>query len=457
MARMTEETRALRLTSKDNVATLLSAVAPGGKAMVRDFSAAANIGIEVIAREAIPAGHKMAIEQIAPGDDIIKYGLAIARASVAIAPGEHVHVHNAGSKASSKPSPAMPQIPPTIISVQDLRSILSKFLAARGVPGLVAENLSDHLVEAHLRGVETHGIRRLMPYLARIDGHGVDAKAEPMIESIGGLLRVDGRNGLGHHVATTAADAVATAAEANGVAVALVRNSSHFGFAGYYATRIAKRGMASMVTSNGQVMVGPHGALRAIFSNDPIAIAAPLSADTFFEFDMATSVTSRANIVQAASSGARLQPGQALDCDGFPTTDAKAAVNGILLPFGGDKGFGLIAAIELLTGVLTGGPYADGVGSKELNAEMAEGTAHFMLAISLQKALGCGLFMSRLNDMVERIAMLPMREGIPQPRHPGLRRWALRRERLKCGIPLSTVDADTVRRLAQKIAVPHES
>jgi LDH2 family malate/lactate/ureidoglycolate dehydrogenase len=310
--------------------------------------------------------------------------------------------------------------------------------------------MADHLVEAHLRGVETHGLRRLKPYLDRIRAGGV-AATEPKIDRSGALVRIDGCNAIGHHVAAVAADAVTEIAGETGAAVALVRNSNHFGFAGYYATRIAARGMLAMVTSNGQVFLGPDGARRAIFSNDPVAVAAPLADGSFFEFDMATSVTSRANVVLAAQRGETLPPGLALDRDGNPTTDSTAALEGVLLAFGGAKGFGFVTAIELLSGILTGGAYADLVASKETDPDAPEGTGHFMLAIDLERAIGVANFADRLDDLIDRLEALPMKPGMDAPRYPGKRRWALRAERLKTMIPLSAVEYDGLHALAAEL------
>lgn len=453
MVGLTEQTAAIRLTKKDNVATLLGQSPAGAIVTIREMSGSDESSLKIESLDAIPAGHKIALAAIDAGGQVIKYGLPIARASTFIAQGSHVHIHNATSNISSTSEPR-PDAAVASIKACELRSVVSTYLTANNVPDVVAAHMADHVVEAHLRGVETHGIRRLKPYIARLNAGGVDSRAQPSIEAKAALLRIDGHNGVGHHIATLAADAVAAAAKAHGAAVALVRNSNHFGFAGYYATRIAAQGMAAMVTSNGQVVVGPEGAQRAIFSNDPVAIAAPLSGESFFEFDMATSVTSRANIVCVAESGGRLAPGLALDAEGNPTMDAKAAAQGILLPFGGDKGFAFIAAIELLTGVLTGGAYADQVASKEANAKTAEGTAHFMLAIDLDTALGRLIFEERIGDMVARIGALPMRGGANRPRFPGSRRWALRQQRLSDGIPLAEADAATLRGLAAEIGMP---
>ncbi|HSG95888.1 MAG TPA: Ldh family oxidoreductase, partial [Afifellaceae bacterium] len=190
---------------------------------------------------------------------------------------------------------------------------------------------------------------------------------------------------------------------------------------------------------------------QAILSNDPIAVAAPLSDGSFFEFDMATSVTSRANVVLAAQRGETLPAGLALDRDGNPTTDAAAALEGVLLAFGGAKGFGFVTAIELLCGILTGGAYADLVASKETDPDAPEGTGHFMLAIDLERAIGVVNFKDRLDDLVNRLAALPMKPGMDAPRYPGQRRWALRAERLKAMIPLSAAEYDGLHALAAEL------
>ena len=143
------------------------------------------------------------------------------------------------------------------------------------------------MTEAHLRGVETHGLRRLRPYLSRIRSGGVDPKAQPAMEQRGALIMIDGRNGIGHYVAAGATEAVSAVAQEFGVGIALVRNSNHFGFAGYYATLIAEHGLIGIVISNGQVCVGPEGATKALLSNNPLAIAAPTGRnDAFLEIGL---------------------------------------------------------------------------------------------------------------------------------------------------------------------------
>ena len=441
---------ASRLSPNDNIATLLDPAEADSPVKIVEARSGEVDAESITATTDILFGHKIALTDIAPGEDILKYGFPIGRALTAISQGDHVHVHNVISKFSPKPdSTHAPHR--KIISSAKLREVTTASLLASGAPSPVAENVADHILEAHLRGAETHGLRRLKPYISRIKAGAVDASSEPEITRSNALLSVDGLNGVGHHVASVTADQVAACAKDMGCAVGVIRNSNHFGFAGYYATRMAAKGTVALVASNGQVCIGPDGALRALLSNNPLAIAAPLPDGTFFEFDMATSVTSRANILSAAKRGDAIPGGIALGSDGHPTTDAEAALNGVLLPIGGNRGFGLIAAIEVLTGVLTGGAYADLVTSKETNPEKPEGTAHFMFAIDIERALGQENFATRLTDFVNRISDLPMREGVESARHPGKRRWALRKERLAIGIPLTASDYEELCSLASDL------
>lgn len=337
-----------------------------------------------------------------------------------------------------------------------LRSFIAACVTASGANEQAAEAMADALTEAHLRGVETHGLRRLRPYIARMQSGGVEAAADPHIVDAGSMLRVDGRNGIGHHVAKRAAEAVSAAAAKSGIAIALVRNSNHFGFGGYYATQIARAGQIALVTSNGQVFVAPEGRTKALLSNNPFAIAAPMGKpDAFLELDLAMSVTSRANIVQAAKEGKPLAPGTAQDRHGKPTSDAAAALEGTLLALAGDRGFGLLFAIESITGVLAGGEaYADRVSSKEASPNAPEGTAHTLIAIDLESAFGADSYSARLNEMIARLHALPGATDARPVRYPGERRWTLRKQRLRDGVPLTKAERADLAELAKEFAIP---
>ena len=443
--------RAVLLAANDDVAAVLDTVAAGGIVTVT-LGASGETVTEVAVRQEIPFGHKLAVRDINEGKPVHRYGFPIGIATTAIEQGEHVHSHNMRSKLS--PAPKQASAAPALRPAAWVHGLVKDALRAVGASLDGAEAMASAITEAHLRGVETHGLRRLRPYITRIRSGGVDVKSRPEVVARNAVLNIDGRNGIGHHVATFAATAVSDAARRHGIAVALVRNSNHFGFAGYYATLIAAERQLAVVTSNGQVCVAPEGATTPLLSNNPLAIAAPMRRkDCFLELDLATSVTSRANIVEAARSAALLPPGWAQDRDGKPTRDPAAALAGTLLAFGGGKGFGLLFALEALTGVLCGGAFADQVSSKEAAPEAPEATAHTMIAVDLETALGADAYAERLEALAQRLAALPVNAATEPVRHPGERRWSLRRERLRDGIPLSDAEITDAARLANELGV----
>jgi LDH2 family malate/lactate/ureidoglycolate dehydrogenase len=443
--------RAVLLAANDDVAAVLDA-APVGAVVEVTLGTSGEAVTQLATSQDIPFGHKIAVQDIAAGEVIHRYGFPIGVATAQISRGEHVHAHNMRSRLS--PKPKQDSEGSRLCSAQWLHGIVKQCVQAVGARVEIADAMASAITEAHLRGIETHGLRRLRPYIARIRSGGVDIKSEPQVDAYHAVLKIDGCNGVGHHVASFAAHAVSDAARQFGIAVALVRNSNHFGFAGYYATLIAARRQLGIVTSNGQVCVGPEGAAKALLSNNPLAIAAPLSqSDSFLELDMATSVTSRANIVEAARAGEILPAGWAQDSEGNPTRDPTAALAGSLLAFGGAKGFGLLIALEAITGVLSGGAFADQVSSKEAAPDAPEGTAHTMIAVDLEAVFGAQSYSERLEELIHRLAALPLNASAQASRYPGERRWQLRRDRIRNGIPLSQDEIADAVGLARELGV----
>jgi LDH2 family malate/lactate/ureidoglycolate dehydrogenase len=442
--------RAVLLQPDDDVAAVLEAVTVDDVIAVTIGTSGKTVS-ELTVRQEVPFGHKVAVRDIVKDKPVHRYGFPIGIATSDIKQGEHVHSHNMRSMLS--PASEQQSKSPTLRPARWVHDLVRSSLQAVGAADS-ADAMADAITEAHLRGVDTHGLRRLRPYIARIRSGGVDGNSQPQVSSKNALILVDGRNGIGHHIATLAARAVSEAARQFGIAIALVRNSNHFGFAGYYATLIAAQKQLGIVTSNGQVCVAPEGAKRPLLSNNPLAIAAPLrDPDRFLELDLATSVTSRANIVEAAGSGSPMPAGWAQDADGNPTRLPGAALAGSLLAFGGNKGFALLVALEALTGVLCGGAFADQVSSKEAAPGAPEGTAHTLIAIDLELALRASSYADRLEELVGRLLALPRNAAADAIRYPGERRWRLRRERLRDGIPLSDTELTDAARLATELGI----
>jgi LDH2 family malate/lactate/ureidoglycolate dehydrogenase len=244
-----------------------------------------------------------------------------------------------------------------LIDAASLYALGIQVLTNNGVNEKLAAIVTDVLVEADRRGVASHGFTRLQSYVERVRRGLLDPNAEPEIVKDGEtILLMDGCNGFGAVAGVEATQLAAARATKSGLCWVTVRNSNHFGIAGYYAQMLTKRDLAGIVFSNASPAVAAYGGKRATLGTNPLAIAVPSGRDPIV-LDMATTVIARGKIRRAKAENRSIPVGLALDADGNPTTDPGAALQGTLASLGGYKGYGLAIMIELLSGVLSGGRY----------------------------------------------------------------------------------------------------
>lgn len=233
-------------------------------------------------------------------------------------------------------------------------AVVDRILSQAGVPEGHARLQRDLLLDAEMRGIVSHGLLRL-PRIAERIANGV---ADPMTRGVHewrapGVLHVDGQRGLGPVVAQAAIDALLERASAQGVAMASIANSNHIGMLGFYADRVAEAGRCLIAFSTSEALVHPWGGRRAMIGTNPIAIGLPTGNGPFM-MDAATSVVSMGEVHDYANRGVPIPLGWALDGQGNPTTDAAAAREGAIAPFGHAKGYALGLAFELLVTSLAG-------------------------------------------------------------------------------------------------------
>ena len=242
-----------------------------------------------------------------------------------------------------------------------LRGLASGLLEARNVPSAHARLQADLLLEAELRGLPSHGLQRLPLILSRLDKGLADGQARGSgTWRRRSFLSVDGERGLGPVVVMQALEAMRPVVGETGIAIAAIRNANHIGMLAYYAEAAARSGLIGVVMSTSEALVHPFGGTQAMLGTNPVAIGVP-SGDQPFVLDLATSVVSMGKINHHAMRGMSIPPGWAVDAEGRPTKDAKAARTGAIAPFGGAKGYGLGLAIELLVAALAGSDLAPNV------------------------------------------------------------------------------------------------
>lgn len=302
--------------------------------------------------------------------------------------------------------------------------------------------LADTLVEANLRGIDSHGVIRLPAYHRRIEEGLVRTDAQPAVTVDRALVSVDAAGAAGQLAARAAMDALTETARAHGVASATVHGSAHFGTAGYYARELAARGFVAFVLSNSEPIVVPFGGRDALLGTNPFAFAAP--AEPFpISLDMATSTSAMGKVFVAQSEGKAIPADWGVDAEGAPTTDPHAV--SALLPFGGPKGYGMGYLVEIMAGVLSGAAVSHGIGNMYNDFSKPQDVGHWMLAIDVAALMPLADFVGRMGSLGEAAhgtAPAPGSSGVLVPGEPEER---TRAARLDGGVPLpETVVGDLV-------------
>ena len=313
-----------------------------------------------------------------------------------------------------------------IIQVEALTGVAAAILAANGLPAEDARYCAECLVEADLRGVSSHGVARLPVYARRLrEGVLNPAPKLTVTERMPVAAHVDGDNGIGFVVARKAMDIAIEKAAIYGVGLAAASRSNHYGMSSLYVNRALDAGLASFVFTNAAPTMPVWGGRDPFLGTNPLAMGAP--GATPFVLDMATSVAAKGKVRRALAKGETIPEGWALDADGNPTTDAKAALAGTMVPLGDAKGTALALMVELLCAGLTGANYAYEQ-SSFFDAEGAPpATGQLLIAIDPQ-AFGTGS-LSRFAEMAGLVA------GMDGARLPGSRRQAIRERLRRDGIP----------------------
>lgn len=322
------------------------------------------------------------------------------------------------------------------VSHDDLRQFGTAVLVACGMAPEEAHTVADCLVEADLRGVDSHGVSRLAIYVKRIERGGFDPRGRVEVDRRGAVALVDGGNALGPVVARAAMAAAMDLAAEHGVGIASARNSNHYGMASYVLLEPVSRGLIGLTCSNATPTVAPHGGAAAILGTNPIAYAIPAGRHPPILGDLATSSTAAGRLLVAKARGESIAADLAVDADGRPTTDPAAALAGALLPFGGHKGAALAILVEVLSGALTGAGMLTQLPHFLKNPELPSGYGHFFLALDPARFLDPTEFAARVDWMIDTLTACRPAAGQEGVRMPGERSHRERAERVAHGIPL---------------------
>lgn len=332
------------------------------------------------------------------------------------------------------------------------------------VPATHASKIGDVLIAADLAGIEGEGVSRLPLFATRIRSGLVNPNPSIQVaHQEEAAATIDGDNGMGHIVAMRSMDLAIELAKQYGISAVAARNSNDFGIAGYYARLALEEQMIGIVMSNSPPAMLPTYGKTAMLGSNPLAIAIPAAEDAApFVLDFATSGTSRHQLEDALRRGETIPPGLALDAHGKMTEDPKAALEAMrLLPLGGTpelgshKGFGLALAIDILSGVISGGRTGRQLASAETSRQEVAGIGHFVIAIRLRAFTPWIKFRNRIKDMMRELTSSPA-TGAPRVYYPGEAEYEIEQERRASGIPIDPATASELQGLARQLDI-HDS
>jgi len=317
------------------------------------------------------------------------------------------------------------------LSATQLRGLCSEAFARRGVSPMQTTATVDALILAEAQGLASHGISRVPMYLAHVAHGRVDPKAEPVVmRQTASAALVDAANGFAFPACEMAVNSAIEKARDTGIAIGAVTNSHHFGVAGNHLMAMADAGLVGLAMGNSPAAMPAWGGKQAIFGTNPIAAIFPRQDSTPILVDLSLSEVARGKIMVAAKNGTPIPEGWALDAQGKPTTDAKAALTGMMLPMGGVKGAMLAMTVELLVTALTGAQFGAEADSFFVDAGNQPKLGQAFIAINPDALAGRVVYESRLNALVK--AMLSDAEV----RLPGTRRFHLADQAMESGFDL---------------------
>jgi LDH2 family malate/lactate/ureidoglycolate dehydrogenase len=307
---------------------------------------------------------------------------------------------------------------PIIVPVQVLRRFAVDIFASAGVPRGDADICADVLITSDIRGIESHGMSRLKMYIDRI----LDGRQQPITNitierETSSTALIDGHHGMGAVISTKAMSLAINKAKAVGTGTVAVRNSTHFGIAGYYPLMAVKEDLIGICVTNTRPSMAPTFGVQPMLGTNPIAFGAPTDENEPFLYDGATSIIQRGKVEIHARKDLLLPEGYVLDQNGAPAVNPHEILSGLnadtnsLLPlggqgeeFGGHKGYGLATIVEILSASLQTGNYLTGLtGFSENGKKQPFGVGHFFQAIAIDAFTSPPEFKKTTGDILRAL------------------------------------------------------
>ncbi|MDR0554842.1 MAG: Ldh family oxidoreductase [Treponema sp.] len=352
------------------------------------------------------------------------------------------------------------------IPKNELQRVIAGIFRALGIPPDEAEDSAEILVAADARGIPSHGVARINRYAEGIKAGLIKGGVNPTLLWETPISRVlDAEGGMGLSLSRQSMNRVIVMAREHGVGVCCIRNSNHFGIAGYYTEMAARQDMIGIAMTNTAALGVPTFAREAMFGTNPIAFAAPGLGKDMFSLDMATTIVTRGAVEICEREGTRIPQGWAVGKNGRATDDPVSLLDdmlylrgGGLLPlggegaaFGGYKGYGLAVMVDILTALCSGGTFGREVRDSAITSARV---CHFFMALRIDLFRKPEEFKRDMSRMLGELAALKPAEGARRVYYAGLKGRETDEESNALGVPLPEGVWETIKTTAGELDVP---
>ncbi len=353
------------------------------------------------------------------------------------------------------------------VQAEPLKAFCRRVFVKLDVPPEDAKVTADSLVSADMRGINSHGVARLRRYVNGLrDGVMVARPKIEVVHETATTALYDGGGGLGQPVSARAMHKAIHKAQEYGTGFVTVRNSNHYGIAGYYSMMALEHGMIGFSMTNASVLVVPTFGRDAVLGTNPISVAAPADQERPFVLDMATSTVPRGKLEVYKRQEKAIPLGWATDEHGVPTQDTGRVIQNLLarqggglLPLGGagelmsgHKGYGLSLLVDILCGVLSGAAYATKVYPKTPDGQpLPSDLGHFFGALRIDAFRPLDDFQAAMDDIIRRLKDAPKAKGQDRIYIHGEKEFEIEEERRTNGVLLHPKVVADLQQIAKEV------
>jgi L-2-hydroxycarboxylate dehydrogenase (NAD+) len=336
-----------------------------------------------------------------------------------------------------------------------LAAFIARAFTAAGLPADDAQVLAGLMVEADLRGSDTHGVIRLPLYVRRIRSGGVNAKPDiRVISDRPSAALIDGDNGMGHLVMRRAAHLAIDKAKTTGIGWVGARMSNHAGPAALYVTMPLRHDMIGLYFAVGSSNhLPPWGGSESLLGTNPMAVAVPAGNEPPIVLDMAPTVAAYGKVRLKAQRGEAMPVGWMIDREGKPLTDPKRADEGHLLPIGDYKGSGLSLIIGILGGLLNRAALGREVIDFVKETGKPTNTGQAIAAIAIETFMPVGDFKRAVDQVIRDIRGSRRLPGVERIWLPGEQSHGKLLDRRAQGVPMPKALRDSLDTVARDLGV----